>query len=136
MSNKKKTVSSPYYSIGQLRLAFWRDLKRVSVSLANSKKGSKGEQERIKTVKSYLKDIKTIEQYFVYPGKIRLEKLCVAIQKEEFVSLANNISEINRQLVSDDYLNHPTSSASDDEQSDDDIRELSSGQKKNYFEVL
>lgn len=137
MSNKKKTISAPYYSIGQLRLATWRDLKRESASLANSKKGSKGEQEHIEAVKDFLKDIKTIEQYFVYPGKIRLEKLCKAIEKEEFVSFSHNISEINRQLVSDEYLNHPTPSPSEEnEMPGEDIRELSSAQRKNYFEVL
>ena len=137
MSNKKKTVSAPYYSIGQLRLATWRDLKRESAALANSKKGSKGEEEHIEIVIGFLKDIKTIEQYFVYPGKTRLEKLSKALKKEEFVSFAHNISEINRQLVSDEYLNHPTSSPSEEnELPGEDIRELSSGQKKNYFEVL
>ena len=38
MTIKKKTISAPYYSIGQLRLATWRDLKRESAELANSKK--------------------------------------------------------------------------------------------------
>lgn len=137
MINKKKTISSPYYSVGQLRLATWRDLKRESVSLVNSTKGSIEEQQHIQTVKNFLKDIKTIEQYFVYPGKIRLEKLCNAINKDEFVSLAHNILEINRQLVSDNYLNHPTSSPlEENEQPREDLREFSSGQKKNYFEVL
>ncbi len=137
MSNKKKTISAPYYSIGQLRLATWRDLKRESVSLASCKKGSKGKHEKVEIVKDFLKDIKTIEQYFVYPGKIRLEKLCNAVNKEEYVSFAHSISEINRQLVSDEYLNHPTSSPSEEnEQPSEDIRELSSGQRKNYFEVL
>lgn len=137
MSNKKKAISAPYYSIGQLRLATWRDLKRESASLAHSKKGSKAEEEFVATVRLFLKDIKTIEQYFVYPGKLRLEKLCQALNKEEYVSLTHNISEINRQLVSDEYLNHPTSTHSEDsEPVGDDMRELSSGQKKNYFEVL
>lgn len=137
MSQKKKAISAPYYSIGQLRLATWRDLKRESAALAHSKKGSKAEEECVATVRLFLKDIKTIEQYFVYPGKLRLEKLCQALNKEEYVSLTHNISEINRQLVSDEYLNHPTSTHSEDsEPVGDDMRELSSGQKKNYFEVL
>lgn len=138
MSDKKKTISAPYYSIGQLRIATWRDLKRVSAALAHSKKGSKGEQDCMDTVKEFLKDIKTIEQYFVYPGKTRLEKLCQALNKEEYMSLAHNITEINRQLVSDEYLNHPTSTHAEENEPGrpEDIRELSSGQKKNYFEVL
>ena len=138
MTIKKKTISAPYYSIGQLRLATWRDLKRESAELANSKKSSKGEQEHLKIVKEFLKDIKAIEQYFVYPGKVRLENLSQALIKEEYVSVAHNITEINRQLVSDEYLNHPTSSPAEESEhpGSDDIRELSSGQKKNYFEVL
>lgn len=138
MTIKKKTISAPYYSIGQLRLATWRDLKRESAELANSKKSSKGEQEHLKIVKEFLKDIKAIEQYFVYPGKVRLENLSQALIKQEYVSVAHNITEINRQLVSDEYLNHPTSSPAEESEhpGSDDIRELSSGQKKNYFEVL
>lgn len=113
-----------------------RSEKRKCVA-STIKKGSKSEEEYVETVKSFLKDIKTIEQYFVYPGKIRLEKLCQALNKEEYVSLTHNISEINRQLVSDEYLKYPTSTHSEDgEPAGDDMRELSSGQKKNYFEVL
>ncbi len=138
MSTKKKNISAPYYSIGQLRVATWRDLKLESAELSQSKKESKTEKEHTNKVKALLHNLSIIEQYFVYPGKVKLEKLSQALERQEYVSLSHNITEINRQLVSDSYLNNPFSNTlQDNEQNQpDDIRELSSGQKKNYFEVL
>ncbi len=138
MPTKKKNISAPYYSIGQLRVATWRDLKLESTELSQCKKESKSEKEHTNKVKGLLRDLSIIEQYFVYPGKVKLEKLCQALERQEYVSLAHNITEINKQLVSDNYLNNPFSNTIEDNEQNrpDDIRELSSGQKKNYFEVL
>ncbi len=138
MLTKKKNISAPYYSIGQLRVAKWRDLKLESAELSQCKKESKNEKEHTNKVKALLHELRTIEQYFVYPGKVKLEKLCNALDRQEYVSLAHNITEINKQLVSDNYLNNPFSNTLDDNEQTrpEDIRELSSGQKKNYFEVL
>ncbi len=138
MSKNKKAISAPYYSVGQLRLATWRDLKLESAELAQCKKDSKSEKEHFQRVTSLLEDLKTIEQYYVFPGKQKLDKLFQILQKQEYVSLSHTVAEINRQLVSDSYLNHPFSNAVDenDQSRPEDIRELSSGQKKNYFEVL
>ena len=37
----KKTLSAPYYNIGQLRVEYWNRLKNESTELSGSKKGLK-----------------------------------------------------------------------------------------------
>jgi len=138
MPTKKKQITSPYYSIGQLRLAKWNALKLECTELSHSKIGSTTEKSHFEGVKTILEDLKGIECYFVFPGKAKIEKLLYSLKRAEYTSLTHNIAEISRQLVSDDYLNNPNcNNGEESEQArPEELRELSSGQKKNYFEVL
>lgn len=138
MPTEKKNVTSSYYSIGQLRLSIWNKLKMECAELSQTKKGSASEKKHFKEVETHLGQLKSIECYFVFPGKVKLEKLLQSLQRGEYTSLTNSIAEITRQLVSDDYLNnHNLTSGEEPEQArPEELRELSSGQKKNYFEVL
>jgi len=138
MANQKKHITSTYYSIGQLRLAKWNTLKHECTELSQAKKGSATENKFFEIVKNLLKDLKGIECYFVFPGKSKLEKLFQSLSRGEYTSLTHHIAEITRQLVSDEYLaNNSSTNGEESEQTrPEELRELSSGQKKNYFEVL
>lgn len=138
MPTKNKHVTSPYYSIAQLRLARWNNLKLECNELSHSKKGSASEKSHSEQVKTILNHLKCIECYFVFPGKIKIEKLLQCLDRSEYTSLTHQVAEITRQLVSDDYLLNNNSNTPDEPEQarPEELRELSSGQKKNYFEVL
>ncbi|WP_432410560.1 aminotransferase class I/II-fold pyridoxal phosphate-dependent enzyme [Rasiella sp. SM2506] len=138
MSTKNKHVTSPYYSIGQLRLAKWNALKLKCTELSHAKKGSASEKSHFEEVQTILNHLKCIECYFVFPGKVKIEKLLHCLERSEYTSISHHVAEITRQLVSDDYLlNNNTNTPDEPDQArPDELRELSSGQKKNYFEVL
>lgn len=138
MPIKNKHVTSPYYSIGQLRLAKWNALKLECTELSHAKKGAAAEKSHFEEVKTTLNHLKCIECYFVFPGKVKIEKLLQSLNRTEYTSLTHQVAEITRQLVSDDYLLNNNSKTPDEPEQarPDELRELSSGQKKNYFEVL
>jgi len=138
MPIKKKHVTSPYYSIGQLRLSKWNLLKLECTELSHCKKGAASEKNHFEDVKTILNHLKGIECYFVFPGKVKIEKLLHSLDRAEYTSLTHQVAEITRQLVSDDYLLNNNSKTPDEPEQarPEELRELSSGQKKNYFEVL
>jgi len=138
MPTQKKPVTSSYYSIGQLRLAKWNMLKLECTELSQSKKGSATEKKHGEEVETILDQLTCIECYFVFPGKVKLEKLLHSLQRDEYTSLTHQVAEITRQLVSDDYLTHhnPNNGEEPEQARPEELRELSNGQKKNYFEVL
>ncbi|MBZ0327478.1 MAG: aminotransferase class I/II-fold pyridoxal phosphate-dependent enzyme [Altibacter sp.] len=135
---KKKTVSAPYYSIGQLRLANWNELKTQCVKLSLAKRASTIEKKCIAHITELINGLNKIEQYFVFPGRQKLNKLVHCLDKREFDSLSHKVAEITKQLVSDDYLSQPFTQIQEEDEQDrpEEIRELAPGQRKNYFEVL
>ncbi|MEX1190071.1 MAG: aminotransferase class I/II-fold pyridoxal phosphate-dependent enzyme [Bacteroidia bacterium] len=138
MSDKKKHVSAPYYSIGQLRLNHWNSLKNECVELSQAQAGSAEESKRIKKAEELLKNLLNVERYFAVPGKEVIEKLGKSLARKEHKALSNKVASLTRQLVSDEYQGDTLSSV--DEDADNlDIDEQSgqfSNSKKKYFEVL
>lgn len=138
MSKPKKTISSSYYSIGQLRLAQWGRLKMECTFLEQAEKNGAQEKVHRKRVKEILVQLKIIEHYFVYPGKAKLDKLALNLKRKEHAFLVHNVAEINRHLVSDDYLDNSNTSTLEEieEENPEESGEMFFKQKKNYFEVL
>ena len=134
----RKPISAPYYSIGQLRVDLWNELKNQCVELARCRNGSANETRCRIDVEELLKQLKSVEQYFAYPGMAKLEKLRTSLSRKEHTALANHVTETTRQLVSDTYRSNPYFLLEDEEENTDskEIRELASGQRRNYFEVL
>lgn len=134
---KKKSISAPYYNIGQLRVDYWNSLKRESAELAKCKKGSSNEKVRSNKVLEILDDLFGVECYFAFPGMPRVNLLKEALARFEYTALANNVASTTRQLVSDSYRGNPDF-LEDDEESMTEVenREKENGVRKNYFEVL
>ena len=135
---KKKTISAPYYSIGQLRVDYWNDLKNECVELARCRKGSTNEKECRSNAEALLKQCKTVEQYFAFPGMVRVERLLTSLARNEYTALANQVAETTRQLVSDTYRSNPYFLFDDEEDGaeNQEVREVPSGPRMNYFETL
>lgn len=134
---KKKTISAPYYNIGQLRVDYWNKLMNNTADLAKCRNGSANEKQLIQEAKKLLKELHGVECYFAYPGVKKIIHLQGALARHEYTALANNVTETTRQLVSDSYRSHPDFLNASD-QSMEEVEEVDSydGVKKNYFEVL
>ena len=104
MNNQIKTR---YYNIGQLRVDYWNFLKKETGKLARCVRGSEDEEKYKKSTQKLLKEISEVECYFSFPGKTRLKSFRDAINKKEYVTLANQVSETTGLLVSNSYRTHP-----------------------------
>ena len=137
MAEKNKQISAPYYNIGQLRVDYWNSLKNHTAELARCHKGSANEKDHTSKAISLLKDLKSIENYFAFPGVNRVDLLKASLQRKEHAALANHVAETTRQLVSDSYRSHPDFLDTDDSKLEEvEDREKADGLKQNYFEVL
>lgn len=138
MASRKKTVSAPYYSIGQLRLDHWNALKNESEDLSHCRKGSGNESKHRDKIEQLLLDLASVEQYFAIPGKAIISKLTNSLAKREHGLLAHIVKKTTRQLISDVYSGNPYFPKDDDgEQLETEVvSDSSQNTKKNYFEVL
>ena len=138
MPTRKKPISTPYFSISQLRLEFWKRLKNVSAELSRCRIGSANAREHQNRVEELLNDLKVIEQYYAFPGQNCLQHFSRSLNLREYNSLANHIAETTRQLVSDSYRSNPYFLF--DEESEENLNtsvaDKSANHRKNYFEVL
>lgn len=138
MKDNKKLISAPYYSIGQLRLDKWNELKNESEELSLCKTGSAIESKHKEKIRLLLSDLKTVEQYYAIPGKIIIEKLKKCFDNGDHSVFAHHINNTSRQLINDVYSGNPYSQKNDDgEQLETEV--VSSANQttgKNYFEVL
>lgn len=134
---ENKIISARHYNITQLRIESWNNLKNGSTKLEISARGSADEKEFKQTIRELLHHLEGIESYFAFPGIPRLRMLNEMLERQEHKALANKITEITKQLVSDRYRNNPDN-IEDDEHGVDlsENRESADGQRKNYFEVL
>lgn len=138
MKNQKKSISAPYYSIGQLRLDKWNELKSESEDLTHCKRGSANESKHKETIRLLLEDLNTVEQYFAIPGKQTIERLRKYFLNKEYGVFANQISTTTRKLINDVYSGNPYFQSDDDEDQVEAeyISRTNPNAKKNYFEVL
>jgi arginine decarboxylase len=83
--------------------------------------------------------IKSIEQYFAFPGSSLVQKIIKAVKKGELNAVSNRVSELVALMVSDNYRIHPE--MMDENYTGGYVNEgnkdkLSNSPTKNYFEVL
>lgn len=138
MPNHKKPISTPYYSIGQLRLDHWKELKNGCVELSHCKKDSAKEQQLSARIGELLKNLKIVEQYFTFPGKPAIRKLVKSLARKEHIALSQTVANITRLLVSDSYRSTPYSLVEGEGElvGTKGVTILPSHLQKNYFEVL
>ncbi|MEQ9263363.1 MAG: ornithine decarboxylase [Owenweeksia sp.] len=138
MTLSKKPVNAPYYSIGQLRLNHWNELKNKCSELAQCSKGSAGEKKYAEGAEEMLSNLKIIEQYFAFPGMMRIEKLLHSLKRKEHTALLHSVTDITRQLVGDSYRSNPyfLFEEENDLVTAEENLEAPTGSRKNYFEVL
>lgn len=138
MTNRKKAVSAPYYSIGQLRLDHWNELKNETEDLSHCRKGSANETTHRKNIERLLNDLACVEQYFAVPGKAIIDRLTRSLTNREHGVLAHVVKKTTRQLISDFYSGNPYFPKEDEgEQLETEmVNDTPHNPRKNYFEVL
>lgn len=137
MPSRKKTVSAPYYSIGQLRLDHWNELKNQTDDLSHCRNGSQNEANHRARIQEILTDLACVEEYFAIPGKALVDRLQKSLDRKENDALAKIVSNTTRKLISDVYSGNPYFPKEDEGELLEIESEKDSAQgSKNYFEVL
>ncbi len=130
--------STPHFNVAQLRIDLWNRL-RADVHAIKTNNGNHSDNEGYKKDALHLlKNLKSVEKYYAFPGKNRLSRIEKALQREEYAAAFGKVAELIRQLVSDSYRSNPLI-YNDHEQDDRDgesDNQSSRGPRKNYFEVL
>ncbi len=138
MESRKKAISAPYYSIGQLRLDKWNELKNKSEELSQINSEEIKIAVLYEEVEKLLIDLASVEQYFALPGRSIIDKLSKSLIKRDFGLLAHVINTTTRQLISDVYSGNPYMIKEEDGEhlENEFMSKAQQSVKKNYFEVL
>lgn len=137
--NKRKPTTFQHINIGQLRIDTWNALKDHVVLLTNTEKNSPKQKKLQATIEETLKNLTTLERYFIFPGLANIRLLKESYKQGEYVSLSRKTNEVIQLLVSDSYRQ---SAALNSENAWIKSAKKSASKKmegisnKNYFEVL
>jgi len=107
MSAEQNLLGQNYFSVGQMRVDLWNQLKTSTKALANHRYNGSSEAELMTQIRSNIEHLRIIEQYFSFPGIFRLEKITQGIDRGEYKVNADTISELTRMLVSEAYRSTP-----------------------------
>ncbi|MCX6296750.1 MAG: beta-eliminating lyase-related protein [Bacteroidetes bacterium] len=131
-------MNSKHYNINQLRIDLWNELKEKTSHITRIQQHETF-PIRLKELNEVLQNLLSIEQYFSFPGAPLVRKTILSVEKGEFKAVSNQVAEIVYLLVSDNYRTHPevlSEKFNGSYSTDGNKEKLSSGSKKNYFEVL
>lgn len=131
-------MNSKHYNINQLRIDLWNELKEKSNTITRIQQDPSFDAS-LNDMNEVLQNLLSIEQYFSFPGAPLVRKIIKSVEKRELKAVSNQVAEIVYLLVSDNYRTHPEVLGEKFKGSysvDGNKEKLSSGPKKNYFEVL
>ncbi|MDF1799681.1 MAG: beta-eliminating lyase-related protein [Planctomycetota bacterium] len=135
---RKSAVTAKHYSIGQLRVDLWNQLKTASRELADPEEGSQNLSEAEADVADLLDRLAGIERYFGHPGVARVEQLRESNKHHDRQWLAQRVATMVKALVSDSYRGHAYGDSDHEEPGTDEINTPppSTVTDATYFEVL
>jgi arginine decarboxylase len=137
MISPKKAISAPYYSIGQLRLDRWNELRMQSEELSTSKPEIVAESKLIAAIGQLLEDLSVVEKYFAIPGSLVIEKLIRTFELGEYGYLNQIVINATRKVVDDVYSGNPNASQEEQDNFENElVTSIRQNSQKNYFEVL
>ncbi|MFN8116020.1 MAG: ornithine decarboxylase [Bacteroidia bacterium] len=131
-------MNSKHYNINQLRIDLWNELKEKSNNITRIVQEPTF-NSALTDMNEVLQNLLSIEQYFSFPGAPLVSKIIKSVEKRELKAVSNQVAEIVYLLVSDNYRTHPEVLGEKLKGSytvDGNKEKLSSGPKRNYFEVL
>ena len=131
-------MNSKHYNINQLRIDLWNELKEKSNNISRIPQNESFDIP-LNDLNEVLQNLLSIEQYFSFPGAPLVRKIIKSVDKSELKAVSNQVAEIVYLLVSDNYRTHPEvlgEKFKGGYAGEGNKEKLSSGSKKNYFEVL
>ena len=131
-------MNSKHYNINQLRIDLWNELKEKSNHVTRIQQDPSFDNA-LNDMNEVLENLLSIEQYFSFPGAPLVRKIIKSVEKRELKAVSNQVAEIVYLLVSDNYRTHPEvlgEKLKGGYSVDGNKEKLSSGPKRNYFEVL
>ncbi|GAB5466290.1 MAG: hypothetical protein Kapaf2KO_17260 [Candidatus Kapaibacteriales bacterium] len=135
---KINKIQSSYYSIGQLRLDHWTELKNETEELTHCRKGSVNETQHRVKIEKLLGELSIVEQYFAVPSKNIIDKLLSSLAKRDHNVMAHVVKNTAKQLISDIYSGSPYLTKEEEEEAIENelVNDSVIKSNKNYFEVL
>lgn len=129
-----KLNPTEYFNIAQYRQDHWNHLKVQADLLANAGL-KKVEQNKVKKETEALMDrLWLLEQFYAFPGVVRLEELRELYRKNELTAFSNRVAEVVRALVSKLFFYKEFKI---DDANEDHVTEYEIGEERtHYFEVL
>ncbi len=136
MPNKQKIHfdSNQFYNVNQFRMKVWSLLKTETHGLAMV---NQDDADLKASIDLNLKSLKTIEQYYAFPGIGAVNSLTALVKQHEYLLLSKAVTDISRLLVSEDYRHKPGAAHQLGffNKQKEENEDLKKSQKK-YFEVL
>lgn len=100
-------MNSKHYNINQLRIDLWNELKEKTNAITRLQAKDEAFKKLISEITELLQNLKSIEQYFSFPGTAIVNRTINGINKGELKAVSNRVAEIVHLLVSDGYrTNH------------------------------
>lgn len=132
-----KDLSAPCYNINQLRNDLWGYLKQELNEFIYNKEGDKEEHKN--NVFNTLETLESIEHYYAFPSKTRVDEYKKALHRGEYKAVLSKISKIIMLMVNDAYRSIPHQVIEDSSvellNNEEQLRSAIVVDRK-YFEVL
>lgn len=125
-----------FYNVAQLRAELWFNLKSTVDQIAQ-KGGRKSEPPEVKSIICDIFDtLRVVENYWAYPGSEKLERLIVQLEKREYGSLLDEVSDIVRMMSSEGYRSQPVNFTQMKRTGSERQFSREPQKDRHYFEVL
>jgi arginine decarboxylase len=99
-------MKAKHYNINQLRIDCWNSLKEKT-QLVNRLVKKIEVDACMKEINTLLLQLKSIEQYYVFPGVGVVNKFIQSAKKDEIKAMSGRVTETVALLVSENYRLHP-----------------------------
>ncbi|MDX2171501.1 MAG: ornithine decarboxylase [Bacteroidota bacterium] len=96
-------MNSKHYNINQLRIDLWNELKEKTNAITRLQPNDDAFKKNSNEINELLQNLKSIEQYFSFPGTAIVNRTINGISKGELKAVSNRVAEIVHLLVSDGY---------------------------------
>lgn len=129
-----KLIPSEYFNISQFRLDHWNNLKSNADLLFSQQTLGPVDKKLIQRIDEDISNLEIIEQFWAFPGVLRLAELKKLYTKKEYAAFSHKLADVVRALVSRlfFYRNYKVGDDESEQMSDLELGSM----RSHYFEVL
>ncbi|MBL8998265.1 MAG: aminotransferase class I/II-fold pyridoxal phosphate-dependent enzyme [Gemmatimonadales bacterium] len=125
-------VTRQHFNAARLRAYTWNQLKLEVTSLDEGR----GKAAAAGAVTALLEELVVLEQYWAYPGIVRVRQLRALAAAGQWHALHVAVDQIVRALVSGAFRNDPLRTIADPVGPEEEEGDTTERHRQNYFEVL